>query len=256
MSNLDGKVAVITGAASGIGEAAARLFAERGARLVLGDISADPLHAVAAELGDDCVALTTDVTNAEQVAALTAAAVDRFGRLDAMINNAGIVAPEGTIVDCDEETFDRVIATDLKGVWYGMKYAVPHLIAAGGGTIVSTASIAGLGAYGAAKAGVIQLTRVCALEYGAQGIRANCVCPGGVLSPMSFTSLGAGDMDAGRRAAEAAFRAVHPLGRGAEPREIAEAIAWLSDDASSFVTGQPIVVDGGWTASSDTPVRR
>lgn len=222
---------MITGAAAGIGEATARLFAERGARFVLADIAAEPLHAVAQSLGDDCLALPTDVTDGDQVAALTAAAVDRLGRLDAMINNAGIVGPEGSIVDCDEETFDRLIATGLSGM-------------------------AGLGAYGAAKAGVIQLTRVCAIEYAERGIRANCVCPGGVLSPMSFHSLGNGDLAAGRPAAEAAFRAVHPLGRGAHPREIAEAIAWLSDDASSFVTGQALVVDGGWTASPDTPVRR
>jgi len=255
MGRLEGKVAVITGGASGMGEATAKLFVQEGARVVIGDVQDDKGRAVASSIGPECVFVRTDVSSSEDVRALVKTAADRFGRLDVMYNNAGIGGGEGSILECTEETFDRIIAVDLKAVWLGMKHALPYLLASGRGSIVTTASVSGLmgmpgqGAYGSAKGGVLQLTRVCAVEYAAQGVRANCICPGGILTPILYANpalpapIDPEQMRIGLARAQ-------PIPRAGLPEDIAHAALWLASDDSSFVTGQAIVVDGGWTASA------
>ncbi|MEP7215127.1 MAG: SDR family oxidoreductase [Anaerolineaceae bacterium] len=257
MNRLDGKVAVITGGASGMGEATARLFVSEGARVVIGDLQREKGEAVAASIGRECRFVATDVSSSEDVQGLVNAAVNGFGRLDIMYNNAGIGGGEGSILECKEETFDRIIAVDLKAVWLGMKHALPHLIASGNGSIITTASVSGLmgmpgqGAYGSAKGGVIQLTRVCAVEYAAQGVRANCICPGGILTPILYANPALpAPMDPEVWRAQLAH--AQPIPRAGLPEDIAGAALWLASDDSSFVTGQSIVVDGGWTASART----
>lgn len=255
MGRLDGKVAIITGGASGMGEATAKLFVQEGARVVIGDVQDEKGQAVAASIGPECVFVRTDVSSSEDVRALVRSAADRFGSLDIMYNNAGIGGGEGSILECTEETFDRIIAVDLKAVWLGMKHALPYLLASGRGSIVTTASVSGLmgmpgqGAYGSAKGGVLQLTRVCAVEYAAQGVRANCICPGGILTPILYANpalpspIDPEQMRIGLARAQ-------PIPRAGLPEDIAQAALWLASDDSSFVTGQAIVVDGGWTASA------
>jgi NAD(P)-dependent dehydrogenase (short-subunit alcohol dehydrogenase family) len=255
MGRLDGKVAVITGGASGMGESTARLFVGEGARVVIGDMQREKGEAVAASIGNACKFVATDVASGEDVRSLVRAAVDTFGKLDIMYNNAGIGGGEGSIVDCSEETFDRIIAVDLKGVWLGMKHALPYLIANGGGSIITTASVSGImgmpgqGAYGSAKGGVMQLTRVCAIENAANGVRANCICPGGTLTPILYANP-ALPAPIDPEQVRAGLTRAQPIPRAGLPEDIANAALWLASDESSFVTGQAIVVDGGWTASA------
>lgn len=258
MGRLDGKVAIITGGASGMGEATTKLFVTEGARVVIGDLQREKAQALADSLGDDCVAVEADVSSSEDVQALVRTAVSEFGGLDVMYNNAGIGGGEGPIHECSEETFDRIIAVDLKAVWLGMKHALPQLMARGGGSIITTASISGLvgmpgqGAYGSAKGGVLQLTRVCAIEYAEHGIRANCICPGGILTPLLWNNP-ALPQPRDPAELEQSLAMAQPIRRAGQPEDIANAALWLASDESSFVTGQQIVVDGGWTASARTP---
>ena len=258
MGRLDGKVAVITGGASGMGEASARLYVAEGARVAIGDLQGERAEGLAKSLGDRCIALQVDVSRSADVKRLVEAAVARFGRLDVMFNNAGIGGSEGLIHETPEELFDRIVAVDLKAVWLGIKHAVPHLIAAGGGSIVNTASVSAhlaikyQGAYGAAKGGVVQLTRVAAIEYAEQGIRANAICPGGVLTPLVWANPALPEpLDPGVVAQQLAR--VQPIRRAGLPQDIAHAALWLASDESSFVTGTTIVVDGGWTAAASPP---
>jgi NAD(P)-dependent dehydrogenase (short-subunit alcohol dehydrogenase family) len=255
MGRLDGQVAIITGGASGMGEATARLFVREGARVVIGDLQQDKGEAVAASLGGDCISTRVDVSSSEDVRGLVKTAVDHFGRLDIMYNNAGIGGGEGPITECTEETFDRIIAVDLKAVWLGMKHALPYLIANGGGSIITTASVSafmgmpGQGAYGSAKGGVVQLTRVCAIENADKGVRANCICPGGTLTPLLWANP-ASPVHVDPEELRARLTFVQPIPRAGLPEDIANAALWLASDESSFVTGQAIVVDGGWMASA------
>jgi NAD(P)-dependent dehydrogenase (short-subunit alcohol dehydrogenase family) len=255
MGRLSGKVAVITGGASGMGEASARLFVDEGARVAIGDLQAERAEAVAKSLGDAAIALTVDVSKSADVKRLVDAAVARFGRLDVMFNNAGIGGSEGLIHETSEEVFDRIVAVDLKAVWLGIKHAVPHLIAAGGGSIVNTASVSAhlgikyQGAYGAAKGGVVQLTRVAAIEYAEHGIRANAICPGGVLTPLLWANPALPE-PLSPALVEEQLKRVQPIPRAGLPRDIAHAALWLASDDSSFVTGTTVIVDGGWTASA------
>lgn len=278
MGRLDGKVAIITGGASGMGEATARLFTQEGARVVIGDLQDDKALALAASLGAaSCVAIRADVTRGEDVQGLVRTAISRFGKLDVMYNNAGggrrpaegdsarrtDAGGDGPrrflLADMDEDAWDYTIALNLKGVWLGMKHALPYLIANGGGSIISTASVSafmgmpGQAAYGAAKGGVVQLTRVCAIEYADQGIRCNCICPGGTLTPLLYESP---YRQGGIEATRAMLSQTQPIPRAGLPEDIAQAALWLASDESSFVTGQAIVVDGGWMASARTPAAR
>lgn len=260
MGRLEGKVAVITGGASGMGEATAKLFVREGARIVIADVQRELGESLAASIGPECRFVRADVSNSEDVRSLVVAAVEGFGKLDIMYNNAGIGGGEGSIIDCPEEQFDRIIAVDLKGVWLGMKHALPHLIANGGGSIITTASVSammgmpGQGAYGSAKGGVVQLTRVCAIENAERGVRANCICPGGTLTPILYNNPFAHPVPPEQVAA--GLVNAQPIPRAGLPEDIANAALWLASDESSFVTGQAICVDGGWTASARQSYRR
>jgi NAD(P)-dependent dehydrogenase (short-subunit alcohol dehydrogenase family) len=247
----EGKVALVTGAASGIGRASALAFAREGAKTVVADVlveSGKETVRMIKGAGGEALFVKTDVSNAAEVEALIQKVVEIYGRLDYAHNNAGI---EGTMVptaDCTEENWDRTISINLKGVWLCMKYEIPQMLKQGGGAIVNTASVAGLvgfqglPAYCASKGGVVQLTRTAALEYAKAGIRVNAVCPGVIRTPMVERLL------SGPPEAEAGFIAMEPVGRMGKPEEIAEAVVWLCSDAASFVTGHPMVVDGGMVA--------
>jgi NAD(P)-dependent dehydrogenase (short-subunit alcohol dehydrogenase family) len=241
-----------------MGEAAAQLFVAEGARVAIGDLQAERAQALAKSLGERAIALGVDVSQSADVQRLVDSAVRHFGRLDVMFNNAGIGGTEGLIHETDEAVFDRIVAVDLKAVWLGIKHAVPHLIASGGGSIVSTASVSAhlgmkyQGAYGAAKAGVVQLTRVAAIEYAEHGIRANAICPGGVLTPLIWANPALPE-PLSPAVVEEQLKRVQPIPRAGQPRDIAHAALWLASDESAFVTGTAVVVDGGWTASARPP---
>ena len=179
---------------------------------------------------------------------MVAKTIASYGRIDCAFNNAGIEGRMANTVECTEETWDRTIAINLKGVWLCMKYEIPQMLKQGGGTIVNTASIAGLvgfeglPAYNASKGGVVQLTRTAALEFATKNIRVNCVCPGVIRTPMVERLLD------NRSFTEEQLNAGEPVGRMGKPEEIAEGVLWLLSDASSFVTGHPLVVDGAWVA--------
>jgi NAD(P)-dependent dehydrogenase (short-subunit alcohol dehydrogenase family) len=248
---VDGKVALVTGGGSGIGRAASLLFAREGAKVVVADYAPEGGEGTVKmikQVGGDGVFVNANVAVAKQVEAMVAKAVEAYGRLDCAFNNAGISSSMATTAECSEENFDRTIAINLKGVWLCMKYEIPEMLKHGGGSIVNTASTAGLvgfnglPAYTASKGGVIQLTRTAALEYATQNIRVNCVCPGVVNTPMIARFLDTSTYTA------AQMSAAQPLGRMGEPEEIAEAVVWLCSDAAAFVTGHPMVVDGGSVA--------
>jgi NAD(P)-dependent dehydrogenase (short-subunit alcohol dehydrogenase family) len=257
MARLDGKVAVITGGASGMGEATARLFVSEGARVVIADLQREKGAEVARSLGDACVYVPADVAATEDVQGMIGAAVERWGKLDIIYNNAGIGGGEGFVADTTEDVWDRTIAVDLKGVWLGMKHALPHLIRNGGGSIITTASVSGLmgmpnqGAYAAAKAGVIGLTRVAAIENAQHYVRVNCICPGGTWTPILYANP-LSELRPDPMQVKEMLASVQPIPRAGLPEDIANAALWLASDESSFVTGQAIVVDGGWVASART----
>jgi NAD(P)-dependent dehydrogenase (short-subunit alcohol dehydrogenase family) len=247
MGKLDGKVAIVTGAGSGIGKATALLFAREGARVVVADITGAE-EETAREIGDAALAVRADVSRSADVQAMITAATDRFGRLDILFNNAGIEGAQAPTADSDEGNFDRVIAVNLKGVYLGMKYAIPTMLAGGGGSIINNASVAGLigfpgiPAYCASKGGVIQLTKTAALEYATQGIRVNAICPGVIWTPMVARFTGASEE------ARAQFAQLEPVGRMGQPEEVAALVLFLAADESSFVTGTALPVDGGFVA--------
>jgi NAD(P)-dependent dehydrogenase (short-subunit alcohol dehydrogenase family) len=248
---LEGKVALITGAGSGIGRATALIFAREGARLVLSDIAAEngeeSLRMVR-EAGAEAAFVRSDVAKLAEVEALVASAVSSFGRLDCAFNNAGIDGRMGKVTECSEENWNRTIGVNLSGVFFCMKAEIPQMLRQGGGAIVNTASAAGLTgspglpAYVASKHGVVGLTRAAALEYGREKIRVNCVCPGPIRTPML------GRLLTNRPEMERRFASAEPLKRLGEPSEIGEAVAWLCSDAASYVTGHAMSVDGGYMA--------
>ena len=252
-NRLDGAVAVITGAGSGMGRATAELFAEEGARVLVVDRWTERAEDAAADIGSSAAAFTADVALGEDVQAMFQAAAERFGAINVIYNNAGIGGREDNVRDCPESLFDEIISINLRGVWLGMKYGIPHLERAGGGSIISTASIAGIsglagiGAYCASKGGVIALTRAAAGEWASKGIRINCICPGAIATRIGDDSPGGQDPVNLARRRESGARA-HPLGRSGEGRDIAHMALYLASDESSLVTGQAMVVDGGWTA--------
>jgi NAD(P)-dependent dehydrogenase (short-subunit alcohol dehydrogenase family) len=251
---LDGKVAVVTGAASGIGAAAARRLAEEGARVVVADLSDEAGGAVAAEVGG--LYVRVDVTDSDGVRALYRTAADHFGHVDVLVNNAGISPPDDeSILDTDLDAWRRVQDVNLTGVFLCCKHGIPHLLEAGGGSVVNTASfVAVMGAatsqisYTASKGGVLALSRELGVQFARQGVRVNALCPGPVDTPL-LRDLFAADPE------RAARRLVHvPMGRFADAREIAAAIAFLASEDSSFVTASAFLVDGGITAAYVTPL--
>ena len=257
MGRLEGTRAVITGAASGIGEGIATRFAEEGARAVVADFDAAGGERVAKAV--DGLFVECDVTREADLAAAVYAAVSRFGRLDCFVGNAGSGGVLGPITELDEAGFDRTVAVLLKGVAFGMKHACRAMQASGGGSIISTSSVAGLmggmgpHVYSACKAGVIGITRSVALEQGPFGIRVNCINPGGIATPIFAKGLGVEqDPDVADQVLDLVSTSVAsmtPLGRIGTPADIAGAAVWLASDDAAYVTGQAIVGDGGLTAA-------
>ncbi len=246
-----GKVALITGGGSGIGRATAMLFASEGARVVVADYNVEGGERTAKaikEAGGDAVFHLADVANPGEVETLVRKTIEAYGRLDCAFNNAGIEGQFSSTPECTLENWQRVIGINLSGVFYCMKYEVPEMLKTGGGTIVNTSSICGLAgiantaAYTAAKHGVVGLTKTAALEFSSKGIRVNAVCPGFIRTPMVARVMDRGSFD------EKAVIQTHPINRLGKAEEIAEAVLWLSTDASSFVTGVPMPIDGAYLA--------
>jgi NAD(P)-dependent dehydrogenase (short-subunit alcohol dehydrogenase family) len=248
---LQGAVAVITGGASGIGAATARRFVAEGARVVVADLQLDLASVTAGELGDSAVAVRVDVTTEADVAGAIDLAVDRFGRLDVMVNNAGIVGVVGPIAETPMDDYDRTMAILLRGVFVGIKHAARVMVPQGSGVILTTSSVGGLvggrgpHVYSAAKAGVLGLTRSAAAELRHHGIRVNAIVPGSVWTPLLSEAL----LDDRHGSADeaAAVSGDPPFGRYATAEDIAAAAAYLASEDGSYVTGEALVIDGGLT---------
>ncbi len=250
--SLDGRVVLITGGSTGIGRAAALCCAREGARLVIADINETEAAATLDQVktaGAEGRFVPCDVSQGDQVRAAVASVAEREGRLDGAFNNAGIESDWASTTRCTEENFDRTIAINLKGVWLCLRDQIAQMLSqGGGGSIVNTASVAGLVgsrggcAYVASKHGVVGLTKTAALEFAPKGVRVNAVCPGVIETPMVERMMESTKLD------REVFERQEPIGRLGQPQEIGEAVAWLLSDASSFVTGVAMPVDGGFVA--------
>ena len=249
MKRLEGRTAIITGGASGIGAASVRLFAQEGARVLIADMQRERGEALAKELGDAAVFRKVDVTREADVKAAVDDVVARWGRLDVIFNNAGFGGALGPIEQTSVEDFDITFDVLVKGVFLGIKHAAPVMKKQRSGSIISTASVAGLQTghsphlYSVAKAAVIHLTKSVALELGEHGIRVNCICPGVIATPLAAGTTKV--TDEGLAKMKRALGKNQPIGRIGVPEDIARAALWLASDESSFVTGHAQVVDGG-----------
>jgi NAD(P)-dependent dehydrogenase (short-subunit alcohol dehydrogenase family) len=252
MTKLAGKIALITGGGGGIGRATALAFVAEGAQVVVSDIDAAAADAVAGEInaaGGEALAIAADVSRSDQVAAMIAQIVTRFGRLDIAFNNAAIDIEHEPLDRCSEEMFDDLMRVNVKGVFLCMKYEIQQMLKQGAGAIVNTSSIGGLSGaprqpiYGATKHAIIGLTKAAALEYGRKGIRVNAVCPGVIRTQMMERALA---RDPRRKAH---VDRIHPIGRVGEAAEIARAVVFLSSEDAAFVLGHALAVDGGYTAT-------
>jgi NAD(P)-dependent dehydrogenase (short-subunit alcohol dehydrogenase family) len=252
---MEGRVAVVTGAASGMGRATAELFAREGARVVIGDVDEAALEAVAAgwrDAGLEVRAVRADVSREADVRNLVETAEREFGRLDTIFNNAGIEQPQTPSHEVTEELFDRVIGVNLKGTFFGCKHAIPALRRAGGGTIVNNSSVSAFAnvggniSYASSKGAVMSMTRVLAIELARENIRVNAICPGVIDTGMNRRNLElASDPDAVRER----WMGATPMGRMGTPEEIARTVLYLASDMSSFTTGIGLLIDGGRVAT-------
>jgi NAD(P)-dependent dehydrogenase (short-subunit alcohol dehydrogenase family) len=250
MGKLDGKVALITGAASGIGRATALLFAKEGAKVAVADWAPEggrETVKMIKEAGGEAIFVEADVSQAADAERMVKTTMDRYGRIDILFNNAGTMGTFARTAKVTEENWDLVLGTNLKGVFLGSKYAIPVMLNQGGGVIVNTASINSfmgapyLASYGASKGGVIQLTKSVALEYAHKNIRVNCICPGMIRTPMTEYEGMPDQVD------------FIPQRRAGQPEDIARAALYLASDDSAYVTASSLVVDGGWTAQVAIP---
>jgi NAD(P)-dependent dehydrogenase (short-subunit alcohol dehydrogenase family) len=249
MTLFAGKVALVTGGSSGIGQATAVAFAREGAKVVVGDLNVEggeeTIKLIQAS-GSDGLFVKTDVAREVDVKMLVETTVATYGRLDYACNNAGIEELPSPLTEQTEDTFDKIINVNVKGVWLGMKYQIPQMLQNGGGAIVNISSAAGLVGfpglpiYSASKHAVIGLTKCIALEYAKSGIRVNSICPGAIQTPM-LTNVS----KASPEIVEGAVQ-MHPLGRIGQPEEIADGVVWLCSDKAAFITGHTLVIDGGY----------
>ena len=247
---VDGKVCIVTGAGSGIGRASAIRLAEEGARVTCVDLHEDAVRGTGEEIGDAAFAVPADISDDAQVRAYTGGTVERWGTLDVVFNNAGVNLPT-VFHEATDELVDRTIDVNLKGTIYGCRAAIPHLLDAGGGSIVNTGSVNSLvsepylSIYAASKGAILMLSKSIALDYAKRNIRCNCLCPGWVDTPINYAHA---EMLGGLDEVYATIDSFQPVGRPGEPREIANVVLFLASDESSFVTGSAVVADGAMTA--------
>jgi dihydroanticapsin dehydrogenase len=247
---IDGKVCIVTGAGSGIGRASAIRLAEEGARVTCVDLREDAVRTTAEEVGDAAFPVAADISDDAQVRAYTDGTVERWGRLDVVFNNAGVNLPT-VFHEATDELIERTIDVNVKGTIYGCRAAIPHLLDAGGGSIVNTGSVNSLvsepylSIYAASKGAILMLSKSIALDYAKQNIRCNCLCPGWVDTPINYAHA---EMLGGIDQVYATIDSFQPVGRPGEPREIANVVLFLASDESSFVTGSAVVADGAMTA--------
>lgn len=247
---LKDKIALVTGGNSGIGRAIAQALAYEGAKVVIGARNITKGEDVVSQIqaaGGECTFVRTDVSRATDVDRLVQETIDRYGRLDCAVNNAGIEDVQKGFLEWSEEEFDQTIAINLKGIWLSMRYEIPHMLAQGAGSIVNISSVAGLvgfpklGPYVASKHGILGLTRSASIEFAASGVRVNTVCPGTIVTQMQEQAF-ANNPDLAEK-----VLSLTPMGRGGQPQECVGAVLWLCSDQSTFTSGIAVSVDGGWS---------